>query len=48
MEAIERALELQNEKTSQIGESVRQMAEAIRMLTNQNPLNASTSGTALD
>uniref|UniRef100_M4FB96 Uncharacterized protein n=1 Tax=Brassica campestris TaxID=3711 RepID=M4FB96_BRACM len=46
--AIERALEIQNEKTSQIGESVRQMTEAIKMLTSQNPHHASASGTALD
>ncbi|WZY87094.1 hypothetical protein YC2023_033478 [Brassica napus] len=47
-DAIERALEFQNEKTSQIGESVRLMSEAIRMLTSSNQINASASVTSLD
>lgn len=47
-DVIVRALEFQNEKTSQIGESIRQMLEAIHMLTSRNPISASTSGTALD
>lgn len=40
--------EFQNEKISLVGESVRQMSEAIRMLTSRNPINVSTSGTTLD
>ncbi|KAG2304964.1 hypothetical protein Bca52824_033615 [Brassica carinata] len=47
-EANEKALELQNERTSQIEEIVREMMEDFKVMMNRNPLNASTSCTALE
>lgn len=44
-EAIEKAIELQNEKTSQIGERVKEKVEAFEMMMNRNTINASTSST---
>ena len=44
-EALERAIELQNERHAKTDENMREMIETFRLMTSNNPMKASTSET---
>lgn len=43
LEALEKAIEMQNERNAQTEESVREMIETFKLMTRNNPMNPSTS-----
>ena len=42
-DALEKAIEIQNEKSARTDESVREMIETFKLMTNNNPMNPSSS-----
>lgn len=44
LEALEKAIAVQNERSTRTDESVHEMIEAFKLMTNNNPMNASTNG----
>ncbi|KAL0715535.1 hypothetical protein Bca4012_064857 [Brassica carinata] len=40
-EALEKAIEMQNERHARMDESVREMIETFKLMTNNNPMNPS-------
>lgn len=45
-EALEKAIEMQNERHARMDESVREMIETFKLMTNNNPMNQTNPSTS--